>query len=178
MTVHRGFAAAFDSIKDQLAAFVEPPPPPSSRGGDDGAADGAGSSPPRRVLFVGHSLGGAIAQLAAAHFGHLEPTLVTFAAPAAGDAAFCAHVEAVAHPYGGLRVYNENDVVPVIAQLVGYRHAGVPVVQRVTSDTVLKFEAENINARLPGIAALAPHILFRLGPAVYAFPVLGTELPQ
>ena len=79
------------------------------------------------VLLVGHSMGGALAQLAAAYYAHLTPWLVTFAAPAVGNGAFCQHLRQYARPFGGIRVWNEFDAVPYLPLLVGYEHTGVPV---------------------------------------------------
>jgi len=53
--------------------------------------------------------------------------LVTFASPAIGNDGFCRMLNTYARPAGGLRIWNEYDVVPSIAQLVGFKHAGVPI---------------------------------------------------
>lgn len=53
--------------------------------------------------------------------------LVTLASPAIGNEGFCRMLDTYARPAGGLRIWNEFDVVPSIAQLVGFRHAGVPI---------------------------------------------------
>lgn len=166
--VHAGFALAYESIASQVGAIVIPGP-------DDPFPT------PASVLFVGHSLGGAMAQLAAVRHGNLKPNLITVAAPAVGNDAFCKHLELAAVPYGGYRIWNEADVVPLLAQLVGYRHAGVPVKRRVGREAVSLYESSNINANLPpgiSIASIAPHMIYTVGPVVYAFPILGTELPQ
>ena len=41
------------------------------------------------MLLTGHSMGGALAQIAAAYYADLEPTLVTFATPSIGDLLPC-----------------------------------------------------------------------------------------
>jgi pimeloyl-ACP methyl ester carboxylesterase len=106
--VHGGFKQAFDSIRDKVAAVLQ------SRG------------PSEKVLFVGHSMGGALAQLAAVYFCESRASLVTFASPAIGNRAFCAMLECCARPYGGLRVWNSFDVVPVIAQVRSLVSCGPP----------------------------------------------------
>lgn len=95
--VHRGFAAALDSVWDGIAARIA-----------------AASGP---VRFTGHSLGGALATLAAAR--HAGPaTLVTFGSPRVGDAAF-----RDGFPHPAFRVVNGNDFVCRIP-LFPYRHVG------------------------------------------------------
>jgi hypothetical protein len=49
-------------------------------------------------------MGGAIAQLSAAYYSHLNPWLVTLAAPSVGNQWFCDYVDKNVQPYGGLRV--------------------------------------------------------------------------
>jgi len=58
------------------------------------------------------------------HFSHLSPILVTFGSPAIGNTEFCGFVHRRVSPSGGIRVFNDRDVVTYIAQLVGYTHAG------------------------------------------------------
>ena len=58
------------------------------------------------------------------HFSHLSPFLVTFGSPAIGNNEFCGFVDRRVSPSGGIRVFNDCDVVTHIAQLVGYAHAG------------------------------------------------------
>jgi pimeloyl-ACP methyl ester carboxylesterase len=68
--VHAGFAAAYLAIHDRLAELL--------------------AAPPDRLVFVGHSLGAAVATLAASMFQERQPTLVTFGSPRVGDADFVA----------------------------------------------------------------------------------------
>lgn len=68
--VHRGFAYAYGRVRDELAQTLAALRPP-------------------RVIYTGHSLGAALATLAAAE--HTAPArLVTFGSPRVGDLAFVA----------------------------------------------------------------------------------------
>jgi hypothetical protein len=61
---------------------------------------------------------GALAQLAAAYYYQYAPVLVTLATPATGNVAFCRQLDRTAIPHGGIRLWNEADVVPLLANLV------------------------------------------------------------
>ena len=56
-----------------------------------------------RLIITGHSMGGALAMLCAAHYAHLQPILVTFGMPSIGNDDFKDHVEKNVFPCGGLR---------------------------------------------------------------------------
>ena len=163
MLVHGGFLAAFSSLLPQLDRVIAD-------------ASVAGSIP--RLFFTGHSMGGAVAQLAAAHYHLHSPWLVTFGAPSLGNSAFVRHVEDFVRPFGGLRLWNELDSVPYLAQLVGYRHAGVPVKLRLSplAKNVLAEQLGGpgrLNADL--LRAVAPHIAYHVGAIVYVFPIIGSN---
>jgi hypothetical protein len=98
--VHLGFLASFESIWPALRPRLE--------------AFGA-----RRFWFTGHSLGGAMATLAADRFG--RGTLVTFGSPRVGDTRFAATFRRPAH-----RIVNNSDIVAWVPPpwLGGYRHVG------------------------------------------------------
>ncbi len=66
--VHVGFARAFEPVRAEIAQAL------------DGGTD--------RLFITGHSLGAAVATLAAADLATLRPTLITFGSPRAGDAEF------------------------------------------------------------------------------------------
>src|SRR5262249_54451343 len=77
------------------------------------------------VWLTGHSLGAALATLAAARWaaGHRVQGLYTFGSPRVGNAAFAATV-----PGPCYRFVNNNDVVtrlPPPGLFAGYRHVGV-----------------------------------------------------
>jgi hypothetical protein len=162
LKVHGGFKLAFDSIKDRVTELL------LDEAGAGGATD--------HVVFVGHSMGGALAQLATVYYCELKARLVTFASPAIGNAAFCRLLDCCGQPYGGLRVWNDFDVVPSIAQLVGYKHAGVPIKLDVSKSAKELFEMENVNSLRGLIDFLAPHVMFQLGSVCFVFPVIGWEL--
>ena len=73
-------------------------------------------------------------------------------------------------------MWNDFDVVPSIAQLVGYKHAGVPIKLDVSKSAKEMFEEENVNPLKGLIDFLAPHVMFQLGPVCFVFPVLGWDL--
>merc|ERR1711871_359868 len=109
MEVHQGFLSAFESLSTEINELL-----------DD-------LSPNIRLIVTGHSMGGALAQIAAAYYSHMSPVLVTFGSPSVGDSEFCAFVNRQVSPAGGIRVFNEYDPVVSLAQIVGYSHAGTPV---------------------------------------------------
>ena len=106
--VHRGFKGALDSVWPDVAAFV----------GDIRTTN-------QTLWFCGHSLGAALATLAAARFRVLEGLqiqgLYTFGHPRTGDSEF-------ARNFDDERVYrfvNNNDVVTrVPTRKMGYSHVG------------------------------------------------------
>ena len=75
----------------------------------------AAASPGAAVVVTGHSLGGCLATVLAAHLRHRLPDVtvapITFAAPSAGNAAFAAFFDAL-FP-GAPRYYNRLDIVPM-----------------------------------------------------------------
>lgn len=99
------------------------------------------------LYITGHSKGGAVAALAAARLKNLDPTqnisLVTFAAPRAGDIVF-----AETYPIGhAVRYEKVGDVVPLLPDLLLYHPVGqlrtdLPVSFRGQLVSVAKLEAE------------------------------------
>ena len=103
--VHTGFRLALDQIWDRLEPYLD-------------------TLAGRPLWLTGHSLGAALATLAAARYapGHRVQGLYTFGSPRVGNAAFAATVPG---PY--YRFVNNNDVVarlPPPGLFAGYRHAG------------------------------------------------------
>lgn len=101
--VREGFADAWISVKDRVTDWI------------------AANSIQDRLCFAGHSLGGALATVAAIDLAPVEQiNLVTFGAPRALHNLTPTHANV--RP---LRVVNNNDVVPrVPPEFQGYRHAG------------------------------------------------------
>lgn len=108
--VHRGFLTALEAIGDKLMDAVT------------ARQDGK-----RLVWFTGHSLGGALAQLAVARMlrcRRVVQGLYTFGAPRCGNAVFSEQFDRQARHYT-FRIVNEQDVVPKVApRFLGYEHAG------------------------------------------------------
>jgi len=72
---------------------------------------------PRPLYFDGHSMGGALATLAATLTPGPDATY-SFGAPRVGDAAFAAALDGV------VRVVNGDDIAPRYPLPLGYRHGG------------------------------------------------------
>ncbi len=102
--VHEGFRDAYAEISDRLDAVV--------------SARRSGQS----LWLTGHSLGGALATLAAAHFADVPVQgTYTFGCPRVGDKAFGSVLPR--HAY--YRFVHRDDWVPTVPpELLGYVHAG------------------------------------------------------
>lgn len=108
--VHHGFATAFRSMRDELLDFVI-------------------SKPAEPIFVTGHSLGGALAMLAANYLRHnlRVGAVYTFGGPRVGDATWAMCYDAALGDRT-FRFVNEEDIVPrVPGMLAGYRHAGQEV---------------------------------------------------
>ena len=102
--VHEGFAEAFEACWPQLAAIV--------------ATKRADSRP---LIVTGHSLGGALATLAAARVH--DALLYSFGAPRVGNRAFAFSMDQRSERLH--RYINYRDPVPLLPPgLLGYRHCG------------------------------------------------------
>lgn len=102
--VHAGFLRAFLEICGELDAVV------------------AARRPGQAVWLTGHSLGGALATLAAAHLGEATVEgLYTYGSPRVGDATFAENVPARSH----FRLVHRDDWVPTVPpEILGNVHAG------------------------------------------------------
>jgi len=102
--VHAGFLSAFKEVSDQLDALAR------------------AKAPGQRLWLTGHSLGGALATLAAAHLGtSVVQGLSTYGCPRVGDAAFAS----VLPPQSHNRVVHRDDwVATVPPEILGYVHSG------------------------------------------------------
>lgn len=107
--VHRGFSEALEEVWA----------PREQDEGLEGYLDGLCEDGRRRVWFTGHSLGGALATIAAGRHGR-APEVYTFGSPRVGDAGY---VEGLDLPV--YRFVNGRDAVPKLPVRGPYRHAGV-----------------------------------------------------
>lgn len=101
-TVHRGFLAAFEAIQPALATHIHSLQTP--------------------LYFTGHSLGGALATLAAHAFPGNK--LYTFGSPRVGNEAFVRQLESHTAP---IRIVNHCDIVTTLPWEEGiysFRHTG------------------------------------------------------
>ena len=104
--VHRGIYRKYMSLRDKLHALVQ-------------------LHAPRTLLLTGHSLGGALAALAAvdlhAHYEDVELHVVTFGAPRVGNAAFTTQLASATRSY--VRVRDPHDLIPDMpGALLGFTH--------------------------------------------------------
>ncbi len=108
--VHEGFWEALEAIWDKLEQAI------ASR--QDGK---------RAVWFTGHSLGGALAQLAVARLiqiGRPAQGLYSYGAPRCGDTRFAAQFNRLARR-SSFRLVNEADIIPDVApKFLGFEHCG------------------------------------------------------
>ena len=105
--VHAGFAAALSAVFAQLAELIFD-------------AHYAG----KKIWLTGHSLGGALALLAARQLIKPMAGCYTFGQPRVGDADFCQSYDALLKSRTH-RVVHDADIVPRVPWLLGsYRHAG------------------------------------------------------
>ena len=101
--VHRGFHNGFKRIKNQIKRVL-------------------GEHSPQEVIFIGHSRGGAIAQVAAWFFSDkYNVSCYSFASPRVGNKAFKKHLD-LKVPVN-IRVAIDSDVAPKVPN-INYFHAG------------------------------------------------------
>ena len=76
---------------------------------------------PKKIYITGHSLGGAMATLAASRLKYVTSALYTFGSPRVGTKAFVKSFDFVPH----YRHVNNNDIVTKVPMaIMGYRHHG------------------------------------------------------
>lgn len=100
--VHLGFKRAFNVIRPQLDPILQ--------------RLAAG----RSIWFCGHSLGAALATLAADHYAHTRG-VCTFGSPRVGDLTF-ARAFSAKLAGNSLRYVNDHDVVTHVPLPIGYKH--------------------------------------------------------
>ncbi len=102
--VHAGFLSAFKDVSDRLDALVRT------------------KAPRQRLWLTGHSLGGALATLAAAHLGSsVVQGLSTYGCPRVGDTAFTSVLPRRSYDRF---VHRDDWVATVPPEILGYAHAG------------------------------------------------------
>lgn len=111
--IHKGFMNQYNSIADEVNEHIR------------SSIQSQNSQECELKLFItGHSLGGALAQIATAFIGEKFPCLTilchTFGSPRVGNKAFAKWVSRMASDY--VRVVNVNDPVPMIPQLPIWTH--------------------------------------------------------
>jgi len=108
-TVHKGFQSSFESGK----AFV-----------DAEVAKLLGLHPKFGIVVIGHSLGGAIATLAAGHLSKTHPNvnvrLITYCQPRVGDIVFTTAMNKIPN-LTGMRYVHYNDPVPHAPFQMGFK---------------------------------------------------------
>ena len=102
--VHKGFKVALDRVWPELSEYLL-------------QMQGIGGGR-RSNWFTGHSLGGALAALAARRFGPVR-SVTTFGAPRVGNMRFRRH-----YPIQAFRFVNNNDIVPLLPPWFFYKHIG------------------------------------------------------
>jgi predicted lipase len=100
--VHKGFKVALDLVWDDIESHLQ---------------SLTSDNPELKVWFTGHSLGAALATLAAVRYGSTQG-LYTFGSPRVGNETL-----AVANDLA-YRFVNNNDAVTLVPPAVGYKHIG------------------------------------------------------
>ncbi len=110
--VHRGFSAALDSVWPQITAQLGPP----------GQAD-------QQLWLTGHSLGAALAQLAALRLekdGYAVAAVYTYGTPRIGDGDFVADYDSELGDLTYAHINNTDIVTRVPPRLMGFRRTARP----------------------------------------------------
>jgi triacylglycerol lipase len=165
--VHEGFKQAIDKIWDEqpdgLSLYL-------SHLNDDGCA--------RPIWLTGHSLGAAMATLAAVKFDHLQG-IYTYGSPRVGDDDFAAGFRRLVNERFGIEYYrfvNDRDVVTTVPPQVGYHNIGA--LKHITSSGEVRDNPtiiERIKQRLHGLFTMPFDNLGRLKPSVLNLIPEGLE---
>jgi pimeloyl-ACP methyl ester carboxylesterase len=131
--VHKGFSDALDEVWPELCDYV--------------ALLHTGG---RTVWFAGHSLGAALATLAAARYGKAQG-VYTFGSPRVGDATFRDR-----YPVPLYRVVNGHDVITTVPLPPLYRHVGE--LWYLDSQGELQHDTRNLDLVTDGIRGEAQNI--------------------
>lgn len=117
IAVHNGFYNQFKSVTDEIEAVINV---------CRQEAFEADCTRQVKLVVAGHSLGGALAQITAAHYADKYPSMVivchTIGSPRVGNAAFVKWLSQGVKDY--IRVANKNDPVPMMPQFPRWTHTG------------------------------------------------------
>ena len=165
---HQGFMAAYRSVRCSVLRVVGEclAAAAAAASSCSSSSNGNSTATPWKLLFTGHSLGGALATLCAYEFAHLEFSdasgnggidrliVYNFGSPRVGSGAFASHFDSSLPDCW--RVVNAADLVPRVPRLLGYAHVGhaVPLKSDGTFDD--EAIAENYAAGLYGDGDYAP----------------------
>jgi triacylglycerol lipase len=156
--VHSGFADAFAEISDRLDAILTL------------------RRPGQKLWLTGHSLGGALATLAAAHVGaDAVDGLFSFGAPRVGDAAFSALLPTQSH----FRFVHRDDWVPLIPpEVLGFVHAGELQKVRGTSPRILRTDLmTGLQTWRTTVASASRSLKFTVGDLPFQIAGLADHAP-
>jgi len=103
--VHKGFKKALNRVWSEIEQYIQE---------ITAASDGR-----MNVWFTGHSLGAALATLAADRYPTAQG-VYTFGSPRVGNRRFCQAYQPTVY-----RFVNNNDMVTMVPPTVGYRHIGL-----------------------------------------------------
>lgn len=162
LRTHRGYTEAFKSVATDMLASV-----------DDLATPG--SNP--RIIFCGHSLGGALATMAAMFVAckrpHLRPNIVmvTFGAPQVGDGNFVAGFNEIIP--SAVRVVNPMDPVPRLLSVQLVHVKGYYPVGTFDLDNIFKAHSLSMYVNAMG-KARALSIIASFWPAVVVALLIGS----
>jgi len=110
--VHTGFLSAYNLVASTVLSTIEVQ---------------VACYPSYKIVVTGHSLGGAVASIAALSIKGVFPdtplTLYTYGQPRTGNAGFTSLVEDRIGIYNTFRAVHNNDLIPAILPMfLGYRH--------------------------------------------------------
>ena len=118
--VHWGFLRQFRTIEDQVRDHIDN----YLKEAENEAGDNYINVEPKKIIFSGHSLGGALSSLAAVQFGHEYPDIpikcITFGSPRVGNSSFVKYFDDCVEE--SHRFVNEDDPVPMGPTPIRFRH--------------------------------------------------------
>lgn len=156
--VHAGFLKAFTEVSEALDTLV--------------LAKLAG----RKLWLAGHSLGGALATIAAAHLGReLVHGLYTYGCPRVGDALFASVLPESSHYRF---VHREDWVVRQPPEFLGYVHAGAMRQVTGAAPTTLWADMQRgVRSLNAALAAMANDLHIKVGDLPFTVAGLADHMP-